>query len=68
MALFGATLITTEKDWTRLPPDWRDRVVSWPVKATFEDEAGFERFLLPQGKKGNMQLRPPAPSRQPGPA
>jgi len=50
-ALFEAQLITTEKDWTRLPADWRDRVVSWPVKATFEDEAGFEGFLLTLGEK-----------------
>jgi len=42
---FGATLVTTEKDWSRLPPEWRARVTSWPVKATFEDEAGFLRLL-----------------------
>lgn len=36
---FGARLVTTEKDWSRLPPEWRERVVSWPVKATFGDEA-----------------------------
>ena len=42
---FSAQLITTEKDWSRLPPEWRERVVSWPVRATFEDEAGFERML-----------------------
>jgi tetraacyldisaccharide 4'-kinase len=42
----NARLITTEKDWFRLPPEWRTRVISWPVKATFEDEAGFQRLLL----------------------
>ena len=42
---FGARLITTEKDWSRLPPEWRDQVTSWPVKATFEDEAGFVSLL-----------------------
>ncbi|GAA0653300.1 tetraacyldisaccharide 4'-kinase [Brevundimonas lenta] len=42
---FGATLVTTEKDWSRLPPEWRARVTSWPVKATFEDEAGFLGLL-----------------------
>jgi tetraacyldisaccharide 4'-kinase len=42
---FGARLITTEKDWSRLPPEWRTRVVSWPVKATFEDETGFGVLL-----------------------
>ena len=44
-AAAGARLITTEKDWSRLPPDWRARVVSWPVKATFDDEAGFAALL-----------------------
>ena len=43
---FGAKLITTEKDWSRLPPEWRARVISWPVKATFEDEAGFRALLF----------------------
>ena len=43
---FGARLVTTEKDWFRLPPEWRARVTSWPVKATFEDETGFEALLL----------------------
>ena len=43
--IFGATLVTTEKDWSRLPPEWRTKVVSWPVKATFEDEAGFATLL-----------------------
>ncbi|HYD26247.1 tetraacyldisaccharide 4'-kinase [Brevundimonas sp.] len=41
-----ARLITTEKDWFRLPPEWRARVVSWPVKATFDDEGGFQALLL----------------------
>jgi tetraacyldisaccharide 4'-kinase len=41
-----ARLVTTEKDWFRLPPEWRTRVLSWPVKATFEDEAAFQRLLL----------------------
>ncbi|MBU1345721.1 MAG: tetraacyldisaccharide 4'-kinase [Alphaproteobacteria bacterium] len=44
-AVFDAGLVTTEKDWVRLPPDWRTRVVSWPVAARFEDEAGFATLL-----------------------
>jgi len=44
-ALFDAGLVTTEKDWVRLPPGWRDKVVSWPVAARFDDEAGFQAFL-----------------------
>lgn len=39
--LFGARLITTEKDWVRLPAAWRDRVVAWPVRAQFADPGGL---------------------------
>lgn len=42
---FGAGLVTTEKDWVRLPPEWRSRVAMWPVKATFEDEAAVLELL-----------------------
>ena len=44
---FGAGLVTTEKDWVRLPPAWRDRIHAWPVRAVFEDEAVLERLLAP---------------------
>jgi tetraacyldisaccharide 4'-kinase len=43
--VLGAGLVTTEKDWVRLPPLWRARVVAWPVAARFEDESAFGRFL-----------------------
>lgn len=42
---YNARLITTEKDWARLPPQWRARVVSWPVKASFDEEARFAALL-----------------------
>ena len=42
---FGAGLVTTEKDWVRLPAEWRSRVAMWPVKATFEDEAAVLDLL-----------------------
>lgn len=42
---FGAGLVTTEKDWVRLPPTWRARVAAWPVRARFDDEAAVERLL-----------------------
>ncbi|HEX5379802.1 MAG TPA: tetraacyldisaccharide 4'-kinase [Phenylobacterium sp.] len=41
----GAGLVTTEKDWIRLPPEWRARVAAWPVKAVFEDEAALDALL-----------------------
>ncbi|MDP3379698.1 MAG: tetraacyldisaccharide 4'-kinase [Brevundimonas sp.] len=44
-AVFGAGLVTTEKDWVRLPPAWRDRVIAWPVRARFEDEAALDALL-----------------------
>jgi tetraacyldisaccharide 4'-kinase len=43
--VFGAGLLTTEKDWSRLPPAWRARVKAWPVRAMFEDEAALEAML-----------------------
>lgn len=42
---FGAGLVTTEKDWARLPADWRGRVSAWPVRAKFEDEAALDALL-----------------------
>lgn len=44
-AVHGAGLVTTEKDWARLPPEWRTRVAAWPVKAVFADEAAARALL-----------------------
>ncbi len=41
----AAGLVTTEKDWARLPPVWRERVTAWPVTAVFEDEGAVEALL-----------------------
>jgi tetraacyldisaccharide 4'-kinase len=45
----GAGLVTTEKDWVRLSPDWRARVTAWPVRARFEDEAALDALLARAG-------------------
>ena len=37
----GAEMITTQKDWMRLPADWRARIVMLPVSVDMDDEAGF---------------------------
>ncbi|MBX7249280.1 MAG: tetraacyldisaccharide 4'-kinase [Caulobacteraceae bacterium] len=41
----AAGLVTTEKDWVRLPERWRARVTAWPVRARFEDEAALRHLL-----------------------
>ncbi|MFN3511719.1 MAG: tetraacyldisaccharide 4'-kinase [Phenylobacterium sp.] len=41
----GAGLVTTEKDWVRLPAAWRALVAAWPVKAQFEDDAALDALL-----------------------
>jgi tetraacyldisaccharide 4'-kinase len=44
---FGAGLVTSEKDWVRLPPAWRDKVSPWPVRARFEDPEALATLLRP---------------------
>jgi tetraacyldisaccharide 4'-kinase len=41
----GSGLVTSEKDWARLPPAWRDRIAFWPVRAQFEDPPALESLL-----------------------
>ena len=41
----GAGLVTSEKDWVKLPSEWRGRVAAWPVEARFDDEAALEGLL-----------------------
>lgn len=42
----GCGLVTTEKDWARLPPQWRDRVKAWPVRARFLDPGSLDECLV----------------------
>jgi tetraacyldisaccharide 4'-kinase len=53
----GAGLVTTEKDWVRLSPDWRTRIKAWPVRARFEDQKGLDQ-LLGFEKKPSRKPRP----------
>ncbi|WP_439633194.1 tetraacyldisaccharide 4'-kinase [Glycocaulis sp.] len=42
---WDARLVTTEKDYVRLPADWREQVSSYPVQAVFADEARIRDCL-----------------------
>ena len=44
-ALYGAGLITTEKDWVRLPASGRATIGVWRVRSAFEEEAALRRLL-----------------------
>ncbi|WP_066681403.1 tetraacyldisaccharide 4'-kinase [Caulobacter sp. CCH9-E1] len=47
--VYDAGLVTTEKDWMRLPPAWRDKVTPWPVRARFDDPAALAELLASVG-------------------
>lgn len=42
----GAKLLTTEKDYVRLPDSFRKRVTTFPVQLVFEDAEAVEKLLL----------------------
>lgn len=44
---YEAALITTEKDYVRLPKGYRKGVTPWPVSVNFEDELTLRRLLHP---------------------
>ena len=41
-----ARLITTEKDWVRIPKEYRANIDAFPVQAAFAESARFEALLL----------------------
>ena len=51
----GAGLVTTEKDWVRLPIDWRARIIPWPVRARFDDPAALERYRELQARRRALE-------------
>ena len=44
-AAHGARLVTTEKDWVRLPGAQRGAVTAWPVRACFAEPARLEALI-----------------------
>jgi len=38
-------MMTTEKDWVRLPDAWKKRVQALPVELRFADAVALEAFL-----------------------
>ena len=37
----GAQLVTTQKDWVRLPATWRERIVVLPVTLAIDDDGAL---------------------------
>mgnify|MGYP001398371271 CR=1 FL=1 len=37
----GAQLVTTQKDWVRLPAEWRERIVVFPVTLAIDDDGAL---------------------------
>jgi tetraacyldisaccharide 4'-kinase len=44
-AAHDARLVTTEKDWVRLPADARSRITAWPVRAAFANPGALDGLL-----------------------
>jgi len=48
----GASLLTTEKDWVRLPLEWRARIESFPVRVEWREQAMLDQLLDDVLKRG----------------
>lgn len=51
-ARLDAALVTTEKDWVRLPPGWQPRIQPAAVTLRWDDEAAIEALLAPVLRHG----------------
>lgn len=43
----AAMLVTTEKDWVRLPPAWRGKIRALKVALHWDDDTALDRILAP---------------------
>lgn len=43
----GTSLITTEKDYVRLPKDYKQHIQEWPISVVFENELALHQLLHP---------------------
>jgi tetraacyldisaccharide 4'-kinase len=43
----NAALVTTEKDWVRLPAKWQEKVRALKVELRWDDPAALERVIAP---------------------
>jgi tetraacyldisaccharide 4'-kinase len=41
----GAQLVTTQKDWVRLPAEWRERIFVLPVALSLDDDGDLLRHV-----------------------
>ncbi len=48
----GAALLTTEKDWVRLPREWRGRIERFPVEVEWRESKDLDRLLDSALKRG----------------
>ncbi len=55
-AALGAGLLSSEKDWARLGPQWRARVTAWPVRAVFTDVVVLKRLLEEPRRRGPVNM------------
>ena len=62
-----AQLVTTEKDWGRVPAPWKERVAAWPVRVRFDDPLALDALLARATRRDRPEAgeassdAPPAP-------